>query len=66
NLVGKNLGFETDRNAVEVFWRGGEASFPIAAKDKLAEDLVALIGTQYLESISADTQIELPTIAIRD
>jgi phosphopantothenoylcysteine decarboxylase/phosphopantothenate--cysteine ligase len=66
NLVGKNLGFETDRNAVEVFWRGGEASFPIAAKDKLAEDLVALIGTQYLESISADTQTELPAIAIRD
>jgi phosphopantothenoylcysteine decarboxylase/phosphopantothenate--cysteine ligase len=66
NLVGKNLGFETDRNAVKVFWRGGEASFPIAVKDKLAEDLIALIGTQYLKSISADTRIELPPIAIRD
>lgn len=66
NLVGKNLGFETDQNAVEVFWRGGEASFPIAAKNKLAEKLIALIGTQYLEHISADTQTELPAIAIRD
>lgn len=66
NLVGKDLGFETDQNAVEVFWRGGEASFPLAAKDELAGELVALIVSLYLESINADTQTELPAIAIRD
>ena len=66
NLVGKDRGFEVDENAVEVFWRNGQQSFPLAEKHTLAQDLVALIAKRYAESFGADTQTELPTIMARD
>lgn len=66
NLVGKDLGFETDDNAVEVFWEGGEKSFSKRDKAMLARDLAALIAERYLDNIHADTKPELPTIMVRD
>jgi phosphopantothenoylcysteine decarboxylase/phosphopantothenate--cysteine ligase len=66
NLVGKDRGFEVDENAVEVYWRDGQASFPLADKRQLAQDLVALIGERYLQGINADTQTELPALMVRD
>lgn len=66
NLVGKDLGFETDDNAVEVFWEGGEKSFSKRDKAMLARDLAALIAERYLDKIHADTKPELPTIMVRD
>jgi len=66
NLVGRNLGFESDENAVEVFWDGGEKSFSKRDKAMLARDLVTLIEERYLENIHADTKPELPTIMVRD
>lgn len=66
NKVGQNLGFETDDNAVEVFWRDGEKAFPRAAKSELARDLVALIAERYEERFSVDTQTDLPALASRD
>jgi len=66
NLVGKNLGFDADRNAVDVFWHGGETSFPLLSKHELAVELIALIDKQYRKSIAAETQTELPNIALRD
>jgi phosphopantothenoylcysteine decarboxylase/phosphopantothenate--cysteine ligase len=66
NLVGKDRGFDVDQNAVEVFWRGGQQSFPLAEKRQLAQDLVALIAKCYEENFGADTQTELPAIMVRD
>lgn len=34
-------------NTVEVYWRGGEQSFPTAAKSELAEGLIRLIADRY-------------------
>lgn len=66
NLVGENLGFDADENAVEVYWRDGEQSFPMTTKSALAEDLIRLISERYLEKLTAVTQTALPAIAIRD
>ena len=66
NLVGENLGFDADDNAVEVYWRDGEHSFPIATKSALADDLIKLVSERYLEKLTAATQTALPAIAVRD
>ncbi len=66
NLVGPNLGFETDDNAVDVYWPGGEMSFPMTEKGKLADALIELIASHYEQVINAETQTELPAIAVRD
>ncbi len=47
NKVGVDRGFDSDVNTVEVYWRGGEQSFPTAAKSELAEDLIRLIADRY-------------------
>ncbi len=53
NLVGvKNSGFNSDSNAVEVFWgESGQASYPSRTKETLADDLVELIASRYTESL---------------
>ena len=66
NLVGENLGFDADDNAVEVYWRDGEHSFPIATKSALADDLIKLVSERYLEKLTAATQTALLAIAVRD
>jgi phosphopantothenoylcysteine decarboxylase/phosphopantothenate--cysteine ligase len=52
NKVGANLGFDSDENAVEVFWRTGEKKFPTSSKFTLAAELVELISERYAESIN--------------
>jgi phosphopantothenoylcysteine decarboxylase/phosphopantothenate--cysteine ligase len=47
NWVGEGQGFERDDNALEVFWPGGGKALPRAAKQQLAEQLVALIAERY-------------------
>ena len=47
NLVGAGLGFETDDNALTVYWDGGEKALPRADKRDLAEALLACIGERY-------------------
>jgi phosphopantothenoylcysteine decarboxylase/phosphopantothenate--cysteine ligase len=47
NKVGVDRGFDSDVNTVEVYWRGGEQSFPTAVKSELAEDLIRLIADRY-------------------
>jgi phosphopantothenoylcysteine decarboxylase/phosphopantothenate--cysteine ligase len=66
NQVGRGVGFDSDHNAVDVYWRNGERSFPLADKVQLAASLVEFIAEQYAASHGADTQTELPAIAIRD
>lgn len=47
NLVGEGQGFESDLNALEVFWRDGSRRFDIAPKPILARQLAALIAERY-------------------
>jgi phosphopantothenoylcysteine decarboxylase/phosphopantothenate--cysteine ligase len=47
NRVGADRGFDREDNAVEAFWRGGEQSFPMAAKSELATQLIQLIAERY-------------------
>ena len=66
NQVGRGVGFDRDENAVDVYWKSGNKSFPLTAKATLAGGLIELIAEQYAASHSADTQTGLPAIAIRD
>ena len=62
NQVGENRGFDSDDNAVDVFWAAGEQSFPMMAKKELAVALMKLIAERYLEKSEAGAQSELPAI----
>lgn len=48
NQVGVDRSFDCDDSAVEVFWRGGERSFPMMAKSELAMQLIQLIAERYI------------------
>ena len=41
------IGFNSDRNAVEVFWDGGSCAFAARSKTELAVDLVELIAERW-------------------
>ena len=60
NRVGENIGFDTDDNAVDVYWKGGEQRFDKAAKSELAEQVIKLVAARYMDTRGADTQ---PTLA---
>ena len=47
------LGFNSDDNAVTVFWSGGEQPFEAQSKAELAARLVALIADRYRDRASA-------------
>ncbi len=65
NKVGTNLGFDSDENAVEVFWKTGEKKFPTTSKSALAAELVALISERYEKSIENSTD-NPAAVAARD
>ena len=44
NQVGHGLGFESDDNALTVFWQDGQKVLPRASKLVLAEQLITLIS----------------------
>ena len=52
NRVGDGLGFDSDRNALEVYWQGGSQSLGTAAKDLLARQLLEIIVARYREKSS--------------
>lgn len=47
NLVGPQLGFEQDTNALLVLWRDGRQELPLASKEALARALIELIAQRY-------------------
>ena len=47
NLVGGDLGFESDYNELLLVWEGGERLLPAAAKNRLAVQLVEQIADIY-------------------
>lgn len=55
NLVGDELGFDKEDNALEVFWSGGSLSLQTAPKEKLARQLVHAIALNYYEKHSNKT-----------
>jgi phosphopantothenoylcysteine decarboxylase/phosphopantothenate--cysteine ligase len=66
NLVGRDKVFQSDRNAVEIFWSGGERSMPEADKRSLARDIVDVIVQRYEATQDAETQPEPPIRVVRD
>ena len=65
NKVGADAGFECEDNAAQVFWRGGERSFPTMAKTELAEQLIRLVADRYAGSKSNKPDDKWPR-AVRD
>jgi phosphopantothenoylcysteine decarboxylase/phosphopantothenate--cysteine ligase len=49
NQVGEGLGFESDVNALHVYWRGGQCQLAEAPKAELANRLVKLIAKNFHE-----------------
>lgn len=47
NQVGDGLGFESEENALEVFWRDGSVSLGLNSKDKIARQLIAIVAERY-------------------
>lgn len=53
NWVGHEQGgFDSEENALQVFWRGGEVSLAMMDKSRLAERLLALIAEKFHEKNS--------------
>ena len=52
NLVGGAVGgFDSDVNALHVFWTNGEQLLPMTDKERLAEQLIELIAIHYKRSL---------------
>jgi phosphopantothenoylcysteine decarboxylase/phosphopantothenate--cysteine ligase len=66
NQVGHGLGFDRDDNAVDVYWKNGNKSFPLSDKAVLAAGLIELIAERYATSHGANTQSRLSAISIMD
>jgi phosphopantothenoylcysteine decarboxylase / phosphopantothenate---cysteine ligase len=50
NEVGRpGVGFESDENALSVFWKGGKRELSRAPKAQLARDLIEIIAQRYRE-----------------
>ena len=48
NWVGRpEGGFDSDNNALQVYWLGGQLTFPLSSKQQLAEQLVYLIAERF-------------------
>jgi phosphopantothenoylcysteine decarboxylase/phosphopantothenate--cysteine ligase len=58
NQVGVDRSFDCDDSAVEVFWRGGERSFPMMAKSELAMQLIQLIAERHIGNSGAQIKKE--------
>ena len=66
NCVRDGKAFDSDDNAVEVFWEGGEQAFPEAAKTELAAGLVDLIAARFESSRGTGTEPRLSVISLKD
>lgn len=48
NWVGKGRGgFDSDDNALQVYWKGGEHHYPMSSKSRIAQQLIELIAHRY-------------------
>lgn len=55
NWVGRGQGgFESDQNALQVFWKNGQQQFALMDKSQLAEQLITLIAERFNEKQHAN------------
>ena len=54
NLVGEGLGFDSDENALELFWRDGQVALGRTSKDRLARRLLETVAGLYHDRRPAD------------
>ncbi len=47
DVSGKNVGFNSDNNALTVIWPGGHKVLPLAGKSQIAQQLIELIAIRY-------------------
>lgn len=52
NQVGGGRGFNCDENEVEVYWDGGEKSWPLLDKSNLATALIEFIGERHAARVA--------------
>jgi phosphopantothenoylcysteine decarboxylase/phosphopantothenate--cysteine ligase len=64
NRVGSDCGFDCDENQVDVYWPGGEQSFPTASKASLAHDIVRVIAARF--AAVRGTRTEPARLRLRD
>ncbi|AEY00387.1 coenzyme A biosynthesis bifunctional protein coaBc [Oceanimonas sp. GK1] len=50
DVSGSDRGFNSDQNALSVFWPGGHQHLSLAGKNELAEQLLTLIANRYHET----------------
>ena len=55
NQVGETIGFDSEENALTLFWPSGKKTLPLANKDKLARQLIAIVAERYYEKNSDQT-----------
>ena len=60
NRVGDGLGFDSDENALDVYWPGGSQSLGSASKEKLARQLMEIIVVRYREK--SQEQLQKPVL----
>lgn len=60
NRVGDGVGFDSEFNALDVYWSGGSQSLEVAPKEKLARQLVDLIVTRYQAKNGAEKKSYTP------
>lgn len=49
DVSSKEQGFNSDRNALQLFWQGGSLALPLTDKNELAKNLVQVILQRYQE-----------------
>ena len=47
NQVGEDRGFDSDENAVDIYWADGERSFETAEKTELAREIVNVVAERF-------------------
>jgi phosphopantothenoylcysteine decarboxylase / phosphopantothenate---cysteine ligase len=52
NVADKNIGFNSDYNALQVFWPGGNIQLEQASKSHIARQLIALIAQHYTHNLN--------------
>ncbi len=66
NCVRDGKAFDSDDNAVEVLWDGGQQAFPTTRKSALAAGLVDLIAKRYEAARGTGTEPRLSVINLSD
>ena len=65
NRVGDDCGFDSDDNAVDIFWAGEEAALPTSSKTDLAVRIMQIVAEQFEVTRGAATQPELSIVSTK-